>query len=206
MEKEKDNKPSRDRELTEKKILDAVGEIIREEGFEKVGVNLVAQKAGVSKMLIYRYFGSIDDLIARYVLEKDYWVNISTERLDIQDLGAFIKKVFREQIAMLRKDITMRRLYRWELSTDHPVIEQLREKRETNGCRLIEMATGLIDAPQKEIAALASIVAASISYMTLLEEVLPVYNSVNLQTDEGWEQIALGIDLIVDLWMQNQHS
>ncbi len=208
MEKENkennENKPTKDRESTEKKILDAVGTIIAEEGFEKVGVNLVAQKAGVSKMLIYRYFGSLEDLIATYILRKDYWINISTDEMKIRDAGRFIKKVFREQIAQLRRDVTMRRLYRWELSTDNPVIGQLREKREANGCKLIEIVGRLTHSPTKEIAALASIVSASISYLTMLEESSPVYNGINLHTDSGWEDIAQGIDLIIDLWIQNQ--
>lgn len=207
MEKEnKENKQTKDRESTEKKMLDAVGKIIAEEGFEKVGVNLVAQKAGVSKMLIYRYFGSVEELIAEYILRKDYWINISTEETKIRDVSEFIKKVFREQIAQLRRDVTMRRLYRWELSTDNPVIGQLRDKREANGCKLIEIVSRLTHSPTKEIAALASIVSASISYLTMLEESLAVYNGINLQTDSGWEDIAQGIDLIIDLWIQNQQQ
>lgn len=203
---EKENKQANDRESTEKKILDAVGKIIAEEGFEKAGVNLVAQRAGVSKMLIYRYFGSMDELIAEYILQKDYWINISTDETTIRDAGQFIKKVFKEQIAQLRGDVTIRRLYRWELSTDNPVITQLRDKRESNGCKLIDIVSRLTRSSTKEVAALASIVSASFSYLTLLEESLPVYNGINLQTDSGWEDIAQGIDLIVDLWIQNQQK
>lgn len=50
----------KDRELKEKKILDTVGIIIADEGFEKIGINAVAQKAEISKMLIYRYSGGYD--------------------------------------------------------------------------------------------------------------------------------------------------
>ena len=46
----------KDKELTQEKILEAVDSIIANDGFERVGVNAIAQKAGVSKMLIYRYF------------------------------------------------------------------------------------------------------------------------------------------------------
>lgn len=157
-------------------------------------------------MLIYRYFGSIEDLIAHYILQKDYWINISTDETKIQDVGRFIKKVFREQISQLRKDVTIKRLYRWELTTDNPVISQLREKRESNGCKLIDRVSRLTLSSQKEIAALASIISASISYLILLEEPSPVYNGINLQTDSGWEEIAQGIDLIIDLWIKNQQK
>lgn len=196
--------PLKDRESTEKKILDAVGEIILQEGFERVGVNLVAQRAGISKMLIYRYFGSIDDLVAKYIFQQDYWINISVNTSDIKDVGRFIKDLFRRQIALLREDITLKRLYRWELSTNNPITKQLRAKRETNGCRLIEIISNLTNSPSKEIAALASILSASISYMALLEELNPTYNGIDMQSAEGWEQIADGVDLIIDLWINNR--
>jgi len=61
----------KDRELTERKILDAVGSIIASDGFESVGINVVAQRAGVSKMLIYRYFGGLNGLLSKYLLQKD---------------------------------------------------------------------------------------------------------------------------------------
>lgn len=44
-------KIEKDRETTEKRLLTAVGEIVEESGLESLGINAVAQRAGVSKML-----------------------------------------------------------------------------------------------------------------------------------------------------------
>lgn len=193
----------KDRELTEKKILDAAGDIIAEEGFERIGINAIAQKAEVSKMLIYRYFGGLEELIAKYILQKDYWINTTIDPQERADIGQSTKQLFREQIMQLRKDITLKRLYRWELSTNNPITDRLRGKREENGCRLIRIICELTKSPQKEVASLASILSASISYLALLEELNPVYNGIDLQSDKGWEEIAQGADLIIDLWIQN---
>lgn len=194
----------KDRELTEQKILNAVGNIIMNEGFEKVGVNAVAQNAGVSKMLIYRYFGGLHELITKYILQKDYWINITVDPTKFSNMSQAIKQLFREQITQLREDITLKRLYRWELSTNNPITNQLREKREKNGCQLIKVISELTHSQEKEVASLASILSASISYLALLEELTPAYNGIDLQSDKGWEQIAEGIDLIVDLWLKNK--
>lgn len=194
----------KNRDLTEKKILDAVGEIITECGFEKVGINAVAQRANISKMLIYRYFGSIDELIMQYILKYDYWINISIDAVpEINNLGDFLKEMFRQQIYQLRKDVALRRLCRWELSTDNPVTAGLREQREKNGSRLVEVMSKLAAVSQDEVAALASILSASISYLAMLEELCPVYNGISIQSDAGWEQLAKGIDTIIDLWINN---
>ena len=68
----------KNREATKRKLLNAVGYIIKTNGFEGLGVNKVAKSAGVSKVLIYRYFGTFNKLVITYVREKDFWVNYSS--------------------------------------------------------------------------------------------------------------------------------
>ena len=67
---------NKNRELTELALLKAVDDLIEEDGFENLGINAVAAKAGLSKMLIYRYFESLDGLIVAYIERNDYWINL----------------------------------------------------------------------------------------------------------------------------------
>ena len=193
----------KNREQTEEKILEAVGSIIENQGFEKVGINAIATEAGVSKMLIYRYFGGVEELIAQYLIQKDYWANTDAAMINPEAVGDSIKSMFRRQVEQLRNDITLRRLYRWELFTDNQNIRQLRDRREENGCRLIKMVSALTGCPDAQVAALASILSASISYLALLEDQCQSYNGICLQTDEGWNQLMQGIEMIIDLWIKH---
>lgn len=193
----------KNREQTEEKILEAVGSIIENQGFEKVGINAIATEAGVSKMLIYRYFGGVEELIAQYLIQKDYWANTDAAIINPEAVGDSIKSMFRRQVEQLRNDITLRRLYRWELFTDNQNIRQLRNRREENGCRLIKMVSALTGCPDAQVAALASILSASISYLALLEGQCQSYNDICLQTDEGWNQLMQGIEMIIDLWIKH---
>ncbi len=193
----------KNREQTEEKILEAVGSIIENQGFEKVGINAIATEAGVSKMLIYRYFGGVEELIAQYLIQKDYWANTDAAIINPEAVGDSIKSMFRRQVEQLRNDITLRRLYRWELFTDNQNIRQLRNRREENGCRLIKMVSALTGCPDAQVAALASILSASISYLALLEDQCQSYNGICLQTDEGWNQLMQGIEMIIDLWIKH---
>lgn len=190
------------REQTESKILEAVASIVESDGFEKLGINTIALKANVSKMLIYRYFGGLEELVARFIMQKDYWANTDTLILNPHSVGDSIKSMFRNQIEQLRNDVTLRRLCRWELSCHNASIDQLRDKREENGCNLIKVVSRLTGCSNSEVASLASILSASISYLTLIEDQCPTYNGIALQTDKGWEQIAQGVDMIVDLWIK----
>lgn len=191
------------REQTESKILEAVASIVESDGFEKLGINTIALKASVSKMLIYRYFGGLEELVARFIMQKDYWANTDTLILNPHSVGDSIKSMFRNQIEQLRNDVTLRRLCRWELSCHNASIDRLRDKREENGCNLIKVVSRLTGCSNSEVASLASILSASISYLTLIEDQCPTYNGIALQTDKGWEQIAQGVDMIVDLWIKS---
>ena len=193
----------KNREQTEEKILEAVGSIIESQGFEKVGINAIATEAGISKMLIYRYFGGVEELIAQYLIQKDYWANTDAAIINPEAVGDSIKSMFRRQVEQLRNDITLKRLYRWELFTDNQNIQQLRNRREENGCRLIKMVSALTGCPDAQVAALASILSASISYLALLEDQCQSYNGICLQTDEGWNQLMQGIEMIIDLWIKH---
>jgi len=194
------------REQTECKILEAVASIVESDGFEKLGINTIALKANVSKMLIYRYFGGLEELVAQFIMQKDYWANTDTLILNPHSVGDSIKSMFRNQIEQLRNDVTLRRLCRWEMSCHNASIDWLRDKREENGCNLIKVVSRLTGCSNSEVASLASILSASISYLTLIEDQCPTYNGIALQTDKGWEQVAQGVDMIVDLWIKSIHE
>lgn len=205
MEEEVIVRTSKNRELTELALLNAVNNLIEDEGFENLGVNAVAAKAGVSKMLIYRYFDSLDGLIAAYIQKYDYWINLEPELPDTEHLGDFIKELFRNQIRIFRNNYTLRRLYRWELSAKNKVIKELRERREAKGLWLIGAISRLTNRPESEITIMATLLSASISYLVLLEENCPVYNGIKLQSEDGWEQLEKGLDKIVDNWINTEN-
>lgn len=189
----------RDREATEKRLLETIGDMICESGFEKIGINAVAAQSGVSKILIYRYFGSVEGLMAAYIRRHDSLLNSLPQELpDRNTLPAFLKKRFREQVARLRKDIILKRLYRWELSSNNEYVAKIREQREKIGMELIAGISEISGLPKEEIASMATLLNTSITYLVMLEEVCPVYDGIPLNRDAGWEQIMQAIDRIID--------
>ena len=63
--------PEQNRGNTERRIKDAALGIIEEQGFEALGINAIADRAKLSKVLIYRYFDSIEGLITKIIEEQD---------------------------------------------------------------------------------------------------------------------------------------
>ena len=188
----------RDRETTERRLLDTIGQMITESGFEKIGINAVASQSGVSKILIYRYFGSVEGLMAAYIRQHDFWINFPQELPDRSQLPTFLKNMFKEQIDQLRSNPTLKRLYRWELSSDNAIVMTLREQREKAGMQRLTKISELTGYSLEELAPLATILTASITYLVMLEEFCPVYNGIPLNKDAGWKQIIEGINTLID--------
>lgn len=194
----------KDRESTELRLLDAVGELVEQDGFENLGINAVAQRAGVSKVLIYRYFESLEGLISAYIRRHDFWINFDRQLPAPQEIGSFAKQVFREQIRRLRENYTLRRLYRWELTSDNALIRQLREERERKGVWLTETFARLSGRPFQEVAVPAALLSSAISYLVLLEENCEQYNGIALQQEAGWRELEQGIDRLIDTLLTNR--
>lgn len=188
----------RDRQQSEEKLIDAVGKLIGESGFENLGINQVAKKAGFSKTLIYRYFESLDGLIYAYMKKHDFWANAQNEKPDMADIRAYMKDFYRREIAGFRGNTTLKRLRRWELSTDKDFVAEIRAQREKNGVQFMETMSGLVRIDKAQLQAVSAVVDAGIAYLVILEENCQMYNGIDIQSDRGWEQIACGIDLLID--------
>lgn len=194
----------KDRQATEQALLKALGEVVAESGFEQLKVNTVAERAGVSKVLIYRYFGSLDGLIAAYVEAHDFWMNQRPELpAKRKHLAAFLKALFRAQVIHLRRDVTLRRLCRWELSSSPAVVAALRQQREAAGQWLVEAVAALTERSTAEVAALVAMLSASASHLALLEETTPTYLGLTLQQPAGWEHYVRGVEEVIDLWVED---
>ena len=188
----------KDRKQTERDIIDAVDAIAREEGISKLGVNAVAKKAGVSKVLIYRYFGGLDELIEAWALDNSYWVGRVHDEGPTPNNISDGLKILRGQAEAMRKDPMLRELERWLLAENSPAGDMVMEKLEQRGTELtghfMEMAELSETASQSDIAAFIAVVTAGINYLALKGDRCTIYNGVRLDTDEGWERISSVIE------------
>lgn len=192
----------RDREQSEEKLINAVGELIEEVGFEGLGINQVAKQAGFSKNLIYRYFESLDGLIYAYIKKHDFWLNAELEKPDMSDIKGYLKKFYRREIAEYRGNVALKRLRRWELSSDKDFVADIRAGREKNGVYFLEMMSGFAKLDKKHTQAISTLIDAGIAYLAMFEDNCQMYNGIDIQTDEGWNQIAEGIDLLIDVMIK----
>ena len=72
-----DTRATRGKEATKARLIGAVGALLARDGFGARGVNAVAEEAGVDKVLIYRYFGGMADLLEAFGQSGDFWPSIA---------------------------------------------------------------------------------------------------------------------------------
>ena len=195
----------KDKEKTKQRLIEAVGSLLRSKGFQQVRVNEVAAEAQVSKILIYRYFGDLDGLIDAYIRQKDFWISYQFREGTRETIQEQIKQMYRDQIRSMREDHSFRELHLKELADKKPLSEEVEKIRESNGIGLIEKVQEITQRPREEVAALASILGSAITYLSLYKAMGDEFNGIDLKSDQGWEQIARGCDLIIDLWFQSIH-
>src|SRR5690349_2708282 len=111
----------RDKERTMLKLIAAVGEIIKNEGYTALGVNNIAKKAEVNKKLIYRYFdNNVNNLIETYVKTKDYWIGLSgdMEKLmaesQIDGGRPMVKTILKTHLSFFYTEEEMQKIVIWE--------------------------------------------------------------------------------------------
>ena len=106
------------RENTERQILQALEDQIKETGMGGVGINAIAKRAGVSKELIYRYFDGMPGLMLAWMQEQDFWTRnpdlLAADESSQRSPGDLVLSMLRAQIDALSGNETLREVRRWE--------------------------------------------------------------------------------------------
>jgi AcrR family transcriptional regulator len=191
----------RDRQRTEQHLIDAVSSVVSEQGFSALGVNAVASRAGVAKMLIYRYFGSFNGLLEAWALKHSYWAEQSAalSRGELAGLSSReqVKELFRRQIRSLREDPLRREVLRWILTEDHPVAKTVMQRVEEQGHAMNDYFTRLL-APEEDTEAHIALLIAGIYYLALISDRSELFNGLPLNEEEGWSRIEKAVDRLLE--------
>jgi AcrR family transcriptional regulator len=196
---------TKNRVETEKAILDTVTRIVRTRGFSALGVNAVAKEAGVSKVLIYRYFGSYRDLLENWALRRNFWfrgtldaekalAEATGDRVAIADI---LKRLLRTQIEELREDTLSREILRWFIADKDAVAATVMARIEKRGTAFLESIVRALGGGV-DLGALSAIVISGVYYLALITDRADDFNGVDISSDAGWSRLISAIDSIIN--------
>ncbi|GAA4781668.1 transcriptional regulator [Olivibacter ginsenosidimutans] len=161
----------RDKERTKLKLIQAVGEIIRTEGYTGLGVNKISYKAGVNKKLIYRYFENVDNLVEVYIRGKNYWTTI-IEQLNFNELkkkwnDKAFSSLLNTQLDVLYDSEEIQHVLLWELGEDSALMHEITEVRENFTNDLLQLTETTVASSAVDFRSLIALQLAGIYYLVL---------------------------------------
>lgn len=187
---------------TEKRLLEAVSQIIENDGFTKIGVNRIANQAGCDKVLIYRYFGGLDGLLVEWAKRHDYYSFAYSEfietikKAESKDIKQIVKNVFMRQLYHLKDNVLMQELLVWELSGNSS-FKGIIEERERIGYKLQKELNRVLNTDSDNSMSIAIIVSA-INYIVLFTRQYHKINGIDFSKPEAWDRMKSTISRYVD--------
>ena len=183
----------RDREATEQRLVDAVGAVLAREGFQALGVNAVAKQAGVDKVLIYRYFGGLPDLLRAYGERGGFWptdeelVGDEPDRWDEMHWEERWAALLQRAVRSIRARPLTHEILAWEMVGTNELTEVLEEVREAQFRRLI--ARYGADADHELVSTAVAVVIAATNYLVARGRHIDTFAGLALDDDDAWRRV-----------------
>jgi AcrR family transcriptional regulator len=193
-------KSSRNRPQTEGRLRKAVEDLLVEGGFGALTPSVIARRAGVDKMLIYRYFGDLAGLIRCIAFAPDFFPSFedlcgdeTVAGLLALPISARAARVLdRNARALLARPVVLE-LMVWELVERNELTAIMEEARESLGLRLLtELFPDVVD--KARLGAMSAVLSAGVAYLALRRRKIRWYSGVDLQSDDGWKEIVFAIE------------
>lgn len=192
-------KPSRNRAETEARLRNAVETLLVEGGFGAITPSAVGRRAGVDKMLIYRYFGDLAGLVRSIAFAPDFFPTFddlcggdSVADLIALPVSVRAARVLERNARTLLQRPVVLELMVWELVERNDLTAIMEEARESLGLRLLdELFPDVAD--KSRLGAMSAVLSAGVTYLALRRRKIRWYSGVDLQSDEGWTEIARSI-------------
>ena len=191
---------------TEKRLLEAVSKIIEEEGFTQIGINRIAKKAQCDKVLIYRYFGGFDGLLAAWAKQYDFYSFAYSEfagqiaQVTNANLKDIIKTILLKQLEYLKDSHLMQELYVWELSGKSS-FRTIQAEREKNGHKLQLELEKRLGKTCHNCNFYITVIIAAINYIILFTRQYNMFNGIDFSQPEAWEELKNIISDYIDTFL-----
>ena len=193
---------ARDRQATEKKLLRAVGRILAEKGFRNFGINAVARQARVDKVLIYRYFGGMPQLLRAYANAGSYWPTVDEvagddpEKLREMPVSEALATLLCNFARAIRKRPVTLEILAWETIERNELAKVLEKVRRDFTKKLYRGFVGGRDRRGGETAAIVTLLTASINYLAVRSRKVKRYGYLSIGSEEGWQRLESAIRTI----------
>jgi AcrR family transcriptional regulator len=195
---------ARNRASTEERIINAAIGILSDTGFIGLGINPIAQRAGIDKQLIYRYFGGMDGVIAALGKNLGLWLTDAVEAGDRQPppgtYAELIARLLDAYIVGLRGSPLVQRLLAWELVQPGPALKALEAVRSEAVSNWMARVKGDLKAPEGiDAPAINALLLAGVHHLVLREASIGRFAGLDLADATGWSRVRAAAHSLIFL-------
>ena len=174
-------------EGTKERLVEAVESLLVREGHRAVGVNAVAAECGVDKVLIYRYFGGLPQLLERLGDERRMWPALNGPATDAPSLDVALSRSIIAIARELRTNPLLREVALWESTDANPLTAGLAAARERETEDLLGLLRSRFPAPHYlDVQALVALLAAGLVHLSTRPAGSPAVFGLDPSSDDDW--------------------
>jgi len=193
---------SRDRETTEKLLIAAARDVLAEVGFQGLGVNAVARRAGCDKQLIYRYFGGLEGLVDAIGDEIAQTLRNRLGPLAAAarpgSYGELVERMLLGLLQTLRDDLLMQKIVVWEMAEASPLVARLVAARSKGMTAwVMEMRGTLVPPGGVDAPAVNALLIAGVQHMVIAATASGQFSGMPLRAESDWERLREVIKAMV---------
>jgi len=186
---------AKDSQETRDRLVAAVGQLLAREGFQRIGVNAVAREAGVDKVLIYRYFDGITDLVAAFCRTEGFWP--TGREIMGADPDTFSRLPFARQVAdssinflrALRRRPVAREVLAWRFLVHNELTEALDQVRQDSWLEVLRHVQAPEQGAPGDVLAFQAVLGAAVNHLGARSDKLVSFAGIDLTDESGWERI-----------------
>ncbi|MCB1196338.1 TetR/AcrR family transcriptional regulator [bacterium] len=192
----------KNREETTQKIIDAVGRLLRKDGFRRIGINSAAEEAGVDKVLIYRYFGGLDGLIEAFANHEQILAETPAEPMrktsaperPEDKLTSFLL----HELDTLHRQPLAREIMAWDLFEDNAATRKLTDQSDDRMMSSLYSMMAQFDPPEGiDLMAIMALLRAAVNYLYVRTRTRAEFFGIDLSSEQGWNRLERAIEQIV---------
>jgi AcrR family transcriptional regulator len=175
---------------TKERLVEAAERLLARDGHRSVGVNAVAAECGVDKVLIYRYFGGLPQLLERVRERQRMWPALGEEVDGARSLDVALSRSLLAIARELRENPLVREAALWEGAESNPLTEGLAVEREREMDELLDLARSRFRIPTYlDVQALVALLGAGLVHLSTRPAESAKLFGLDPNSDADWQRL-----------------
>lgn len=184
----------------EEVIFSTLDELVPKCGFSNISLLKFVEKAGVDHNVIYRKYGTIENMFGEYIKKYDFWLN---DIIDIKGINKVSNRVFLINLLQtfyleFEKSEIMQKVIIWELENISEVTKRSVNLREAINMTLVAYFESVFKDSKIDISPINAFLVSGVYYMVLHKNISN-FCGIDFNTESGEKRAMKAIEFIVNL-------